>query len=100
MTRDVVHQHEEWMLDDSAQGGKYCRACGQSIPPRCPLCHEVVIPDNHDTRKMGGHGELAHRECLLRSVVGGIGHLEDHQRGMTRKAAARTGIRRSRLMSG
>ncbi len=25
------HQHEEWMLDDSAKGGKYCRACGEQV---------------------------------------------------------------------
>lgn len=25
------HDHEEWMLDESATGGRYCRACGQSV---------------------------------------------------------------------
>jgi len=74
------HQHEKWQMQKSAKGGMYCAVCGQSVPPRCPLCEEVVTPNNHDARRMGGHNEWAHRECLLRSVLGGIGHLEDHQR--------------------
>lgn len=31
MTRNVIHQHEQWMLDQSASGGQYCRACGASV---------------------------------------------------------------------
>lgn len=25
------HVHEEWMLQDSAKGGKYCAACGEDV---------------------------------------------------------------------
>ena len=25
------HDHERWMLDDSAKGGQYCRACGEHV---------------------------------------------------------------------
>jgi len=80
MTRQrVEHQHEKWMVDESASGGYYCRACGGDVPT-CPLCKEAVIVGNHDARRINGHEDWAHRECLLRSVLGGIGHLEDHQR--------------------
>ena len=47
----------------------------------CPLCdtevkpHEVAEGQTVSTEQ----GPLrAHRECLLRSVLGGIGHLTDH----------------------
>lgn len=44
----------------------------------CGLCDEPIAPDE-DTRPMGGvPSGMAHRECLLRAVVGGIGHHEDH----------------------
>lgn len=46
---------------------------------RCGLCETEVRPGD-DVRPLGtpeGPG-LAHRECLLRNVLGGIGHLEDH----------------------
>lgn len=41
----------------------------------CPLCDELVLPtdDSHPVS-----GMPAHRECLLRNVMGGIGHLENH----------------------
>jgi hypothetical protein len=45
----------------------------------CVLCTEPVDPDD-DTRPIGTEDGMrqAHRECLLRSVLGGIGHLTDH----------------------
>ncbi len=46
----------------------------------CVLCDEDV-EENDDYRPMGtpeGIG-MAHRECTLRVVMGGIGHLEDHE---------------------
>ena len=49
--------------------------------PCCPLCDEPVWPkDLLDARPIGGPDGVtpAHRECLLRTVVGGIGHLENH----------------------
>jgi hypothetical protein len=30
------HDHERWMLQESAQGGLYCAPCGQHIPFRTP----------------------------------------------------------------
>jgi hypothetical protein len=41
----------------------------------CPVCGESVVPI-----EAGGvvDGVPAHRDCLLRTVVGGIGHLENH----------------------
>jgi hypothetical protein len=48
----------------------------------CPLCEEIVDAGHIADRaaRVGGHGDnrYAHRECLLRAVLGGIGHLEDH----------------------
>lgn len=26
-----AHEHEAWMLEESATGGTYCRACGQPV---------------------------------------------------------------------
>jgi hypothetical protein len=45
----------------------------------CPLCHEPVTDEQytHPMMTLEGSG-WAHRECLLRAVWGGIGHLEDH----------------------
>jgi len=45
----------------------------------CVLCEETIL-STEDTRPMGGSDgpSQAHRECLLRAMVGGIGHLEDH----------------------
>ena len=49
----------------------------------CPLCEEPVTAEQaRDPRAqpIGGLGgdRIAHRECLLRDVMGGIGHLTDH----------------------
>lgn len=48
----------------------------------CPLCEEPVALDqiNNRSQRIGGMGgnRTAHRECLLRSGIGGIGHLENH----------------------
>jgi len=43
---------------------------------QCVLC-EQAIQAGEPVRELSGSN--AHRECLLRSVLGGIGHLEDHQ---------------------
>jgi hypothetical protein len=47
----------------------------------CLLCEEPIT-ENQEARPIRSEEALthAHRECLLRSVMGGIGHLEDHQR--------------------
>lgn len=44
----------------------------------CPLCGEIVCPGIHDLSMVRYGGLLTHRECALRSVIGGIGHLRDH----------------------
>ena len=42
---------------------------------RCILCEEEILPG-----QLRGPTNLpTHRECGLRSVLGGIGHLVDHQ---------------------
>jgi hypothetical protein len=43
---------------------------------QCLLCEQTMLAQE-DLRQMANG--TAHRECLLRSVLGGIGHLEDHQ---------------------
>jgi len=51
-------------------------------PVTCPLCDEPVTTAHIADRaqRVGGAGgnAYAHRECLLRSVMGGFGHLTDH----------------------
>lgn len=44
----------------------------------CSLCEdpEPVLP--LEAGKSTVDGRLVHRDCLLRVVLGGIGHLEDH----------------------
>lgn len=42
----------------------------------CELCREHIDPGDVSRRVVT---MVAHRECLLRSVAGGIGHLIDHQ---------------------
>lgn len=44
----------------------------------CPLCEdpEPVLPGQAGESTVDGR--LSHRACLLRMVLGGIGHLEDH----------------------
>jgi len=44
----------------------------------CPLCGEIVV---RDSRPLGTREGIvqAHRECMLRDVMGGIGHLIAHE---------------------
>lgn len=46
----------------------------------CPLCDEEVDAAG-DTRTLYTEDgpQVAHRECMLRSVMGGIGHLIAHE---------------------
>lgn len=45
----------------------------------CPLCQERVDPDLDNVPIGTEHGvRAAHRECMLRTVMGGIGHLTNH----------------------
>lgn len=45
----------------------------------CPLCETDVESDQDSQPISTPEGVLpAHRECLLRAVLGGIGHLVDH----------------------
>lgn len=45
----------------------------------CPLCSEPVIVGTDDISAFRIGGLLTHRECALRSAMGGIGHLTDHE---------------------
>ena len=55
----------------------------------CPFCNEPVEDDDDITRMAFGMVDdndnasfeyrLAHHECAYRSVVGGIGHFENHE---------------------
>lgn len=44
------------------------------MPPDCVLCREPI--ETLDVARI--HPGFAHRECAQRSVLGGIGHHEDH----------------------
>ena len=57
--------------------------CNGAVGNDCPLCEEPVTAEQSadpGAQRLGGLGgyRVAHRECLLRDVRGGIGHLEDH----------------------
>ena len=41
---------------------------------RCVLCEEPIAVTDKLVSRL-----IAHRECLLRTAVGGIGHLENHE---------------------
>lgn len=58
----------------------------------CPLCGELVYKGQHDIASIRFDGLLAHRECALRSVLGGIGHLEDHDRWCSSPAGPDKGL--------
>ena len=45
---------------------------------RCMNCRENFRPGDHGAIMPTGFAQ--HRECALRSVMGGIGHLVDHER--------------------
>lgn len=49
---------------------------------KCSFCHEMIVDGDQGSFVFGltGAQEPVHRECSLRMVLGGIGHLEDHQR--------------------
>jgi hypothetical protein len=48
----------------------------------CLLCEESIEKSHQGSFMFDVTGAVCpvHRECSLRSVVGGIGHLEDHHR--------------------
>lgn len=58
----------------------------------CPLCGEVVVLGTQDVASIRIDGLLAHRECALRDVIGGIGHLEDHARWCSSPAGPDKGL--------
>jgi hypothetical protein len=69
--------------------------------PECPHCGEDVLPWD-DQVVINGGAQPIHRECLLRSVVGSVGHQlgrcpchgghEGDPPGMTRREAARAAL--------
>ena len=50
-----------------------CLLCGEPITDHPSLCAPTWSLEDGEWQQ-----RLAHRECMLRSVTGGIGHLEDH----------------------
>jgi hypothetical protein len=46
----------------------------------CVMCGEWIGPSDETVRvaTVEDHAAQAHRECMLRNVMGGIGHLTDH----------------------
>jgi hypothetical protein len=65
--------------------------------PACPHCREEVLPDD---RRAPFHTQAVHWECGLRSVIGGLNHLNGlctccggtlppDPAGLTRREAAR-----------
>jgi hypothetical protein len=53
--------------------------CDNAVVLPCPLCDEIVYVGVEDISSIRYNGLLAHRECALRSVLGGIGHLTAHE---------------------
>lgn len=51
----------------------YCAACNEFFID--PLCNEPM-QKGEDLRPMNGRGQGVHSECLLRSALGSIEHLE------------------------
>ena len=49
----------------------YCVLCREDLNDRGPIADTVPIGTEDGPRQ-------AHRECMLREVLGGIGHLTDH----------------------
>jgi hypothetical protein len=66
--------------------------------PECLYCGEDVLPWD-DQRQTNGGALIFHAECLLRQIVGSVGHQlgrctcfggnEDDPPGMTRREAAK-----------
>lgn len=53
------------------------------VGDKCLLCTEPIEAGHQGSFMFDGfsfHPRPVHRECSLREVVGGIGHLEDHHR--------------------
>lgn len=57
------------------------------VGEECNWCQEKIVDGDRGTFIMNGSTgkfEPVHRECSMRMVLGGIGHLEDHERWCTR----------------
>jgi hypothetical protein len=49
------------------------------LTPQCPMCREPAESDLAPDPLYTSEGpRIVHRACMLRSVIGGIGHLLDH----------------------
>lgn len=79
------------------------------VGEQCELCGEVVVPGDQGSfigTMTGEEGNLmvrlapVHRECSLRSALGGIGHIQDHAYwcGQMRDPDGGRGFRTSALM--
>lgn len=50
----------------------YCLLCGEEVTSTDERAQGAWMDETGQRRKV-------HRECALRNVLGGIGHIEDHQ---------------------
>ena len=50
-----------------------CILCGEPITDHPSTCAPITILVGVEFEQ-----RLAHRECMVRSIIGGIGHLENH----------------------
>lgn len=57
-------------MSTAEQEHRACPLCGETVD-RGAQCQAIGTPEGP---------RFAHRECLLREVLGGIGHLTDHVR--------------------
>lgn len=78
------HECEEWMLDDSAKGGKYCRACGKGQAPAEPADPGVfalgqrVTYSEHIRRRSAQPGEFLGPNKIWSNSLGPL-YLEGHR---------------------
>lgn len=81
---DQIPDEDSWQYEGVKRDddGDYCDTQAKPRYPACMLCFDDVTPN--DTAADGtwydqaGSVRVVHRECGLRSVLGGIGHLTNH----------------------
>src|SRR6185295_13119808 len=83
--RRELGDHERWFCHTCGrQFTTYLEASRHSNPPlhdnaMCPMCNEPVWGDAaHEPLYTEDGPRIVHWQCMLRSVLGGIGHLVAH----------------------
>jgi hypothetical protein len=79
-TDEYLYWGEPWpsgVCDEATQSNTY------PLGDRCLLCGVIIVEGESgtyigDSRIEGWPMKPVHKECSLRSVLGGIGHHEDH----------------------